>query len=286
MRMLVTGGTGFVGRQVVRLLLASGHTVVVLARDEVRARSLPWFEQVEFVAHDLQNATMNWGKSTIPDVLIHLAWSGLPNYQDFFHIGKNLPSDLRFLESAIQAGVQRLIVAGTCLEYGMQAGPLTEEMETHPVTPYGFAKDALRKSLEMLQQSHPFTLQWVRLFYTFGEGQNANSLLSQLERALEEGREYFQMSAGDQLRDYFSVEMVARCIEWAVQHPQMDGVINCSSGAPISVLDIVERHLQRRNKKIKLDLGVFPYPDYEPRAFWGVPAKLIKYGFFNGNINK
>lgn len=281
MRVLITGATGFVGRHVVSLLLASGHSVVALARDEGMARNLPWFEEVEFVAHDLQNGTMNWGKCSIPDVLIHLAWSGLPNYQDFFHITKNLPSDLRFLESAIQEGVPRLIVAGTCLEYGMQAGPLTEEMETYPITPYGLAKDSLRKSLEILQQSRQFALQWVRLFYMYGEGQNPNSLLSQLERALEEGRECFQMSAGDQLRDFFPVEMVARCIEWAVQHPRMDGVINCSSGVPISVLELVKRYLQARKKRIKLELGVFPYPDYEPRAFWGVPAKLRRYGFFD-----
>ena len=279
MRVLVTGATGFVGRHVVRRLLASGHTVVAIGRSEDRACTLPWFKQVEFVAHDLQNAALDWQESSIPEVLIHLAWPGLPNYRDFFHISKNLPSDLHFLETAIQAGVPHLIVAGTCLEYGMQYGPLSEEMETHPFTAYGFAKDALRKSLEILRGRYPFTLQWIRLFYMHGEGQNPNSLLSQLDRALDEGRESFEMSAGDQLRDYLPIETIARCFDWAIKHPDMSGVINCCSGKPVSVLDLVRQHLALRNAKIRLVRGYYPYPDYEPMAFWGVPEKLRKSGF-------
>lgn len=282
MKILVTGATGFVGRHVVSRLLASGHSVVAMARDEVRARTLPWFEKVEFVAHDLQHAPWDWQKSALPGALIHLAWPGLPNYRDFFHIGKNLPADLHFLESAVLAGVPHLIVAGTCLEYGMQYGPLREEMETRPSTPYGFAKDALRKSLEILQRRNPFTLQWVRLFYMYGEGQNPNSLLSQLDRALDEGKERFEMSAGDQLRDYLPIETIARCFDWAATHPDMRGVINCCSGKPISVLDLVNQHLAQRNDKIHLVRGHYPYPDYEPMAFWGVPEKLLKTGFVIG----
>ena len=130
-----------------------------------------------------------------PAALIHLAWPGLPNYRDFFHLGRNLPADLAFLEAAVDAGVSQIMVAGTCLEYGMQYGPLTEQAATAPITAYGFAKDALRKSLQFLQQQKPFTLQWMRLFYMYGEGQNPNSLLAQLDRAIDENAPFFNMSA-------------------------------------------------------------------------------------------
>lgn len=280
MKIIVTGATGFVGRYVVRQLCTSRHLVVAVARDINRARALPWYNQVNFIAHDLQNESWDWNKSTLPDVLIHLAWPGLPNYLDFFHIRKNLVSDLSFLESAVFAGVPRIIVAGTSLEYGMQYGPLGEEIDTCPITPYGFAKDSLRKSLEMLQLKVPFTLQWARLFYMYGVGQNPNSLLSQLDRALTEGRKTFEMSVGDQLRDYLPIETVARSFDWMVAHPEMGGVINCCSGKPISVLDLVNQHLARKNRSIELVRGHYPYPDYEPLAFWGIPEKLRRYGFF------
>ena len=280
MKIIVTGATGFIGRHLVSRLLASGHAVVAMARSEDRARTLPWFEQVEFIAHDLQTELWDWQKSILPDALIHLAWPGLPNYQDFFHVEKNLPSDLHFLKSAVHAGVPRLIVAGTCLEYGMQYGPLGEEIDTRPLTSYGLAKDTLRKSLEIFQRRASFTLQWVRLFYMYGEGQNTNSLLSQLDRALAEGRKTFKMSAGDQLRDYLPIETIARGFEWVIAYPEMAGVINLCSGQPISVLDLVNRHVAQKNGVIELDRGHYSYPDYEPMAFWGMPEKLQKIGFF------
>ena len=275
MNILVTGATGFVGRHVIAQLLSSGHTITAVARNA--DDRLPWYDQVAFMPHDLHRQDWSWDDK--PDILIHLAWPGLPNYHDFFHIEANLTADLRFLTSAVQAGVPRLIVAGTCLEYGLQHGPLGEDHDTRPATAYGFAKDTLRKSLEFLQRQKSFTLQWVRLFYLYGAGQNPNSLLSQLDKALDEDRDCFEMSGGDQLRDYLPIETVARCFDHIVANPKIAGVINCCRGKPLSVLDLITQQLVRRGKTIKLIRGHFPYPDYEPMAFWGIPAKLHATGF-------
>lgn len=275
MRVMVTGATGFVGQHVTTKLLDRGHSVVAIARDEKRAREMPWFDRVEFIQCDLHdNFQPLFQLECLPEAIVHLAWSGLPNYRDFFHIGKNLPADLAFLETAVKSGVPHLLVAGTCLEYGMQYGPLTEEMETSPTTPYGFAKDALRKSLQLLQKERPFALQWMRLFYMYGEGQNKNSLLAQLDRAIDEGRPVFNMSIGNQLRDYLSIQEVAENFAFALEKPQLEGVINCCSGRPISVLDLVKQRCRTKASDIELNRGYYPYPNYEPLAFWGVPSKL------------
>jgi nucleoside-diphosphate-sugar epimerase len=278
-RVMVTGATGFVGRHVVDALLAKGHSVTAVARDRAKAQSLPGFERVDFIACDLHDDYRPVLLNDPPDALMHLAWPGLPNYSGFFHIGRNLPSDLAFLEAAVDAGVAQIMVAGTCLEYGMQYGPLTEQAETAPTTAYGFAKDALRKSLQLLQMEKPFTLQWMRLFYMHGEGQNPNSLLAQLDRAIDEGATFFNMSVGDQLRDYLSIQKVAANFALALENPSScNGVINCCSGKPISVLDLVSQRCQARSSDIELRRGYYPYPDYEPLAFWGVPSKLNHAG--------
>ena len=275
MKVMVTGATGFVGRHVINALLARGHYVVAVSRDLKRAQVMPWFDSVEFIQCDLhENFQPLLQTDCLPNVIIHLAWPGLPNYQEFFHISKNLPADLAFLEAAIKSGVPHLLVAGTCLEYGMQFGPLTEEMETTPTTPYGLAKDTLRKALEILKKEKSFTLQWMRLFYMYGEGQNKNSLLAQLERAIEERQPVFNMSTGDQLRDYLPIQEVAEKFVLALQNPKLGGVINCCSGRPISVLDLVKQRCDAKASKIKLNRGYYPYPDYEPLAFWGIPSKL------------
>lgn len=275
MRVMVTGATGFVGRHVVNELLARGHSVVAIARDIKRAREMSWFDRIEFIQCDLHEDFQPLFQSGhLPNVIVHLAWPGLPNYRDFFHISKNLPADLAFLEAAVKLGVPHLLVAGTCLEYGMQYGPLTEEMETRPTTPYGLAKDMLRKALQLLQKESPFTFQWMRLFYMYGQGQNRNSLLAQLDRSIDEGQPVFNMSMGDQLRDYSPIQKVAENFVLALESPRIEGVINCCSGKPISVLDLVQQRCQEKTSDIRLNRGHYPYSDYEPMAFWGVPAKL------------
>ena len=281
MRVAVTGSTGFVGRHVVARLLARGHSVVASGRELDRAKAMGWFDDVAFVQCDLHE---DFGPllKTDASVLIHLAWPGLPNYQGFFHVARNLPRDLAFLEAAVHAGVKHLVVAGTCLEYGMQYGPLTEEMETRPTTPYGFAKDALRKSLQLLQKEKPFVLQWMRLFYMYGDGQNPRSLLAQLDTAIDAGEEVFNMSNGDQLRDYSPIEDVADNFVLVLENPQCDGVINCCSGIPTSVIDLVRRRCREKASGLRLNRSYYPYPDYEPLAFWGVRSKLTDLGRTTG----
>jgi nucleoside-diphosphate-sugar epimerase len=274
-RVMVTGATGFVGRHVVEALLERGHAVAAVARDAGRARLLPWFDRVDFMACDLHHDHRTLLLNGQPDALIHLAWPGLPNYRGFFHLSRNLPGDLAFLEAAVDSGVGHIVVAGTCLEYGMQSGPLNELADTAPTTAYGLAKDALRKSLQLLQHEKRFTLQWMRLFYMYGEGQNPNSLIAKLDRAIDERAPFFEMSPGDQLRDYLPVEEVAENFALALENAvSCNGVINCCRGIPTSVFDLVSRWCMARSSEIQLRRGCFPYLDYEPMAFWGVPAKL------------
>lgn len=275
MKIVVTGATGFVGRHLVPELLARGHSVLAVARNMERGRSMPWFEQVEFISMDLHDPSLEPKKTLgVPDVLVHLAWPGLPDYKDLFHFERNLPAAYRFIKKMVEAGVQQILVTGTCFEYGMQSGVLSEDLPTLPENPYGLAKDTLRKFLQELQKHHPFALQWVRLFYMYGEGQNPNSLLAQLDRAIDQGHEIFNMSGGEQLRDYLPVEEVARRLAILAENPNINGIINCCSGKPISVRRLVEERIKERKSNIRLNLGYYPYPDYEPMAFWGDVSTL------------
>lgn len=275
MKVLVTGATGFVGRHLVQALLARGCEVRAVARNAETAANLPWINAVEFVAADIHAADLDVSTLTAGiDALVHLAWPGLPNYQALFHFEHNLMADYRFIKGAVEAGVAQVLVTGTCFEYGMQSGPLSEQAAPQPANPYGLAKNTLRLFLENLQRVQPFTLQWARLFYLHGEGQNPNSLLAALDRAIDAGEDSFNMSAGEQLRDYLAIETAAGYLAAIVQHREFDGVINCASGQPVSVRALVEQRVRERGASIRLNLGHYPYPTHEPMAFWGVADRL------------
>lgn len=275
MKVLVTGATGFVGRHLVAALLTRGCEVRAVARNALTAQGMPWINDVEFVAADIHAADLDVGALTAGiDALAHLAWPGLPNYRALFHFEHNLMADYRFIKGAVEAGIKQVLVTGTCLEYGMQSGPLSETTEPRPSNPYGLAKHTLHLFLQNLQQQRPFTVQWARLFYLHGEGQNPNSLLAALDLAIDAGEASFNMSAGEQLRDFLPIENAAGYLAAILQKTHFNGVINCASGQAVSVRSLVEQRLRERGATIQLNLGHYPYPSHEPLAFWAVTERL------------
>ena len=273
MKVAVTGAGGFIGRHVVEELERRGNSPTVVRRpgsatpEGVSHNQVVWMD----IADPPADAYDQLGK---PDVLMHLAWGGLPNYSSTHHLEQELPAHRRFLDGLLAAGLGSVAVTGTCLEYGLQSGALSEAMPTAPVTAYGRAKDELRAHLQRLRQRRPFNLPWARLFYLHGEGQAPGSLLPQLEAAIARGDAAFNMSGGEQLRDYLPVGEAAGYLVQLALNGRDNGVVNVCSGRPVSVRELVEGVVATRSSSIKLNLGAVPYPDYEPMAFWGDRQKL------------
>ena len=272
-------------------MLKKNYKVIALSRDRNKAIKFNWYNEVQFYSYDIKdnfnNIDINPNAS-----LIHLAWQGLPNYSSQLHIKENLPINYKFIKSLVKFGVKKVLVTGTCFEYGKQSGAVMSSALCKPNNNYGSAKNELHKKLRLLQKKIPYILQWSRIFYTYGQGQNPNSLLPQLDLAISENKEFFKMSQGDQLLDFLSIEEVVSQI-FEVFDDGLDGTFNICSGKPISVINLVKNHLKKRGAKTKLKLGYYPYKDYESRDFWGVrdvyekiylPA-LPNAPFFKSEIN-
>jgi nucleoside-diphosphate-sugar epimerase len=277
MKVLVTGATGFVGNYVIAELLKRDIEIIASSSNKEKAKQQLWFNEVKYIPFNLAqfDATTNYFLFfNEPDIVIHLAWEGLPNYKSEFHLTENSPRHKALLKNLICNGAKDVTVTGTCLEYGMQEGCLNEDMIAKPSNPYAIAKNELRVFIEELQQHYSFSFKWIRLFYMYGKGQNASSILSQLDTALANGDTVFNMSAGEQTRDYLSIEKVAGNIVNIALQQNVDGTINCCSGMPISIKEIVEKHMKELGKSIELNLGYYPYTDYEPMHFWGSTEKL------------
>ena len=269
----VVGASGFVGRHVLSALRCHDVDVVATATDAEHLADVSGLARIESInVHEPPDAA--FARLGRPDAVIHLAWSGLPNYRSLHHFETELPAQFSFLCALIQQGLTQLTVIGTCFEYGMQSGPLAEHLPCVPANPYAYAKHALHQQLAFFKDRHPFALQWLRLFYMFGPGQSAASLYRQLQAAIDGGSDSFDMSSGEQLRDYLAVGDVARHIAQLALGAGDSGTVNVCAGRPVSVRSAVEAWIRERDATLKLNLGVYPYPDYEPMAFWGNDSKL------------
>ena len=270
MKILVTGSTGFVGQHFIRSLLSDDHEVIAVSRNELSAQACDWYDKVEYRTFDLHNVAEEPRHAFQGvDAVAHLAWGDLTNFRSLTHFQNELPAAYTFLSSIIRGGCRNILVAGTCLEYGLQFGGLSESLLPQPVTAYGLAKSSLHQFLCQLQTEVPFDLTWARLFYTYGQGQSEKSLLPLLRSAVDRGDTSFAMSGGEQIRDFISIEETALQLKTLLVDSPGMGAINICSGQPISVRNMVERQLNAWGKTIDLELGAYPYPDYEPLAFWG-----------------
>ena len=266
MKIAITGATGFIGQHIRKALAKTDHDVVLVVREIEKAGEKTARESM--VLADLNQDRTDWfelfGK---PDAVLHLAWGGLPNYMDAYHVEVELPMQSKFLKALIDSGLKKLVVAGTCYEYGMSSGALSEDQETNPNTPYGVAKDYLRKKLFELQQSKNFDLTWARIFYPYGEGQSEKSLYSQLKKAILSNQELL-MGNGRQVLDFIQVEKVASSLLSLLISCTNLGVVNIGSGKPQTVAAFVQEQIQIFQSDLVPSFGSIPDREYESVSFW------------------
>ncbi|MBS0193785.1 MAG: NAD(P)-dependent oxidoreductase [Proteobacteria bacterium] len=272
MKVAVTGASGFIGLHVLRELAARGAETVATA---FRHPPIGGFTHVCDVHLDIHTLTDDpFTLLGRPDVLLHFAWSGLPHYDSSHHVTQELPAQKAFLSNCVRSGIRRIVVAGTCFEYGLAHGEIQESQPLQPVTRYGEAKASLFEHMSSLRESLHYELAWPRIFYLFGPGQSPNSLYSQLHAAIVRGDRHFDMSGGDQVRDYLPVGEAARLLVEIAFHAGNTGSVNLCSGVPVRIRDLVASWIDAAGAGLQMNLGRFPYPTYEPMSFWGSRRKL------------
>jgi len=257
---LLTGATGFVGRQVLRALDEKGGRVRVVVRDGKQGE-LATLEGIETVVTtpDLFAENADWWADVCKgiDTVSHVAWYAEPG--KYLQSAKNLDcltGTLHLAKGAAQAKVRRFIGIGTCVEYDLTGGMLSVDTPLRPLTPYAGAKAAAFMALSQWLPQQDVEFAWCRLFYLHGEGEDARRLVPYL-RAKLMAREPAELTSGNQIRDFLDVREAGQMIaETALGHQQ--GPVNICSGVPITVRQLAEQIADEYGRRDLLKFGARP----------------------------
>lgn len=271
-KVLVTGAGGYIGRHVVRQLLEQGHQVIAV---DLHTQQIdPAAQRVEMDI--FSGKTGLYSVLSSPDVLIHMAWVDGFIHNSFRHL-EYLPKHYAFLEDMIAGGLPHLSVMGTMHEVGYWEGKIDENTPCNPQSLYGIAKNALRQACKLLRTGRPsIIIQWLRAYYICGDERFGHSIFSKLAAAEREGKTTFPLNSGKNLYDFIQVEELARQIAAASTQSQIQGIINCCTGQPVSLRDKVEQFIAENRFSIRPDYGAFPDRPYDSPGVWGDAGRIAE----------
>lgn len=274
---LLTGATGFVGRQILRGLVDRGIPCRVVVRRGTAGRLAPIMSrQVEIAESDDLFAESPQRLEHIVsgmDTMIHAAWYAEPGR--YLTSPRNLDclrGTLELARAFVVAGGRRFVGVGTCFEYDLTAGHLDIDTPLRPATPYAACKAAafLALSTHMAEASIEFA--WCRLFYLHGEGEAPGRLVPYLRERLAAGKPA-ELTSGRQVRDYLDVREAAdRIVDVATGG--VTGPVNICSGVPVTVREIAERIADEHDARHLLRWGARADNLTDPPVVVGVPATV------------
>jgi nucleoside-diphosphate-sugar epimerase len=245
---LVTGGAGFIGSHLVEELLRRNHDVRVLDNfSSGRRENLPQASRLEVRSADLADEGVAAEAVRGCDYVLHQA--AIPSVprsiQDPAGSHRaNVEATLRVLLAARDAGVRRLVFAGSSSVYGNTPElPKREDMAPHPLSPYALQKLMAEQYCQLFTQLYGLETVTTRYFNVFGPRQQPGSpysgVISLFVEALVDGRPLHIHGDGTQTRDFTYVADVVRCVLAACEAPDAAGeVINVAAGRRISLLDL------------------------------------------------
>ncbi len=240
-RLLVVGGTGFIGSRVVAHAVTLGWKVTSLSLRPAAPGSSGATSVVTSIA-DAERLKAALGDTAF-DYVVNCG--GYIDHTLFSHGGRKV-FDAHFggvlnLAGALNcSALQSFINIGSSDEYGDAPAPQREIQRESPISPYAAAKVAATHFLQMLWRTEQFPATTLRLFLTYGPGQDNRRFLPQVILGCMSGSA-FGVSAGAQLRDFCYVDDTVRAIFLALNDPRARGeVLNIASGQPISIRDAIE----------------------------------------------
>jgi UDP-glucose 4-epimerase len=271
-RVLVTGGSGFIGSHLVRRLLERGAEVGVTVRygnvmKNERLKDI--YSRIRVIEADLRNrGALTQVLDYKPQVVFHLAaynhvGESFTQVEECFDV--NAKGTANLLDACNDA--EKFVYMSTSEVYGHQTSvPFVESMNPEPISPYAITKYAGELYCRMKQRmSGTVPIMIVRAFNTFGPYQSSKAIIPELILNCLQGRPVLT-TAGEQTREFNFVTNIVDGLVLAAQKPEkVEGPINLASGVEVPIRDVVKKIADLTQTKSKVEIGALPY---RPTEIW------------------
>ena len=268
----ITGATGFVGRQIFKVLIGRGCPIRLIVRKGSRRLSAIDTSHVELMeTSDLFSESIEKLRGFLKDVdtLIHAAWYAEPGKYLTSSINVDcLIGTLRIAQAFVDSGGRRFVGLGTCFEYDLNQGVLRTNSPIKPLSLYAACKVSAYHVLNQFFSIADAEFVWCRLFYLYGEGEDERRLVPYLRRQLSAGK-LAELTSGTQIRDFLDVHD-AGCMIAEEALGSRQGPINICSGVPITVRELAERIADEYGRRDLLRFGARPDNLVDPPRVVGV----------------
>jgi nucleoside-diphosphate-sugar epimerase len=271
-RVLVTGASGYVGRQTLAPLARLGFEVHGLARRPLDEPVCRWHVLDLFDTEAFAAALA----AIRPSHLLHLAWT--TEHGKFWTDPANeawRAATLDLVDRFIAAGGRRCVIAGSGTEYDWSGtAPLSEgRTPLRPATPYGQAKAATFRAVQAEAAAAGLAYAHARLFFSYGPFEQLQRLVPLIIRALLKG-EPARLTSGTQVRDFLDVRDVGRCLALLLAS-EAEGAVNVASGEGVSVARIAGLLGDMIGRRDLIQLGALELAREEPPSIVADISRLV-----------
>lgn len=260
-RLLIVGGTGFIGRNLLLKSLEEGYSVTILSlniiSENLKINNVKYVHCDIRCFEDLKNKLIN---SSFEYVLNLGGYVEHSNFSDggFNVVETNLNGVINLIKIIDWNCLKRFVQIGSSDEYGKNEAPQNEKVLGDPISPYSFGKLAVTQMLQMLYRTELFPMVVIRPFLVYGPEQNSERFIPQIIKGCLSGNQ-FPVSMGEQLRDFCYIDDITRGILLSLNNEKAVGeIINLGSGKPISIKKVIEK-IKKIVGKGKPNFGEYQY---------------------------
>lgn len=269
-KVLVTGATGLIGKELAKPLLEAGFDVYAITIDENNPNNgIHWIKGNLFDENSIKLIM----EEVKPEYLLNMAWCTTGDYLKSDLNYKFLTAGINLLKYFKDNGGKRVVFAGTCFEYKFKEEPLkeTDELEVEK-TVYTFCKYKLHEIAEYFCKQNNISFGYGRIFYVYGKNEDKTRLTGMIIDKLSKNEEVV-IKSGSLIKDYMYSKDIANAFV-ALLNSDVEGSVNICTGNPISIKDFA---LEIGKQMGKENLIIFQdEPSNQPSVIVGDNTRLTE----------